>query len=188
VGRKLDKLGHRTSPTSELFFEDCRVPADAMLGPENLGFMLVAKLILGWERTCLLAPALGGIWHGMGVASRYAAQRHQFGRPIGSFGAIQEKIANMRVAYEVAWPLLYRVADKLDRGDEDVLTDAAILKTYLTEATVSCAEEVLQIHGGYGFSKEYLVERSWRDAKLGTIGAGTNEIQRGIIARAIGGF
>ena len=188
VGKKLDKLGHRTSPTSEIFFEDCRIPGDAILGPLNYGFMLVGKLILGWERTCLLAPALGGIWHGIEVASKYAAERHQFGRPIGKFGAIQEKIANLRVAYEVSWGLLYRVADMLDRGDDGVLTEAAILKTYLTEAAVHCAEEVLQIHGGYGFSKEYLVERHWRDAKLGTIGAGTNEIQRGIIARAIGGF
>ena len=187
VGRKLDKLGHRTSPTSEIFFEDCRIPADAIIGPENFGFMLVGKLILGWERTCLLAPALGAIWNGTRVASKYADERHQFGRPIGSFGAIQEKIANMRVAYEVSWGLLYRVADMLDH-DLPVLTEAAILKTYLTEEAVKCAEEVVQVHGGYGFSKEYLVERGWRDAKLGTIGAGTNEIQRGIIARAIGGF
>ncbi len=187
VGRKLDKLGHRTSPTSEIFFEDCRIPADAIIGPLNFGFMLVGKLILGWERTCLLAPALGAIYNGTRVAAKYAEERHQFGRPIARFGAIQEKIANMRVAYEVSWGLLYRVADMLDR-DLPVLTEAAILKTYLTEEAVKCAEEVVQVHGGYGFSKEYLVERGWRDAKLGTIGAGTNEIQRGIIARAIGGF
>ncbi len=187
VGRKLDKLGHRTSPTSEIFFEDCRIPADAIIGPLNFGFMLVGKLILGWERTCLLAPALGAIYNGARVAAKYADERHQFGRPIGRFGAIQEKIANMRVAYEVSWGLLYRVADRLDR-DLPVLTEAAILKTYLTEEAVKCAEEVVQVHGGYGFSKEYLVERGWRDAKLGTIGAGTNEIQRGLIARAIGGL
>lgn len=187
VGRKLDKLGCRTSPTSELFFEDCRIPADALLGPVNMGFVLVAKLILGWERTCLLAPALGGIWHGMETATKYAMQRKQFGRPIGSFQAIQEKIANMRVDYEVSWGLLYRVADRLDR-DQPVLTQAATLKTFLSEASVRNAEEVVQIHGGYGFSKEYLVERAYRDAKLATIGAGTSEIQRGLIARAIGGF
>ena len=187
VGKKLDKLGCRTSPTSELFFEDMRIPASALLGPENYGFMLVGKLILGWERTCLLAPALGAIWHGLEVSTKYAAERKQFGRPIGRFGAIQEKIAEMRVAYEAGWGLLYRVADMLDR-DEPCLVEAAILKTYLSEAAVRCAEEVVQIHGGYGFSKEYLVERGYRDAKLGTIGAGTSEIQRGIIARAIGGF
>ena len=187
VGRKLDKLGCRTSPTSELFFEDCRIPADALLGPENMGFILVAKLILGWERTCLLAPALGGMWHGMETATRYALQREQFGRPIAKFQAIQEKIANMRVDYEVSWGLLYRVADLLDR-DEPVLLEAATVKTFLSEASVRGAEEVVQIHGGYGFSKEYLVERAYRDAKLATIGAGTSEIQRGLIARAIGGF
>jgi hypothetical protein len=134
-----------------------------------------------------LAPALGGIWHGMETATKYAMQRKQFGRPIGSFQAIQEKIANMRVDYEVSWGLLYRVADRLDR-DQPVLTEAATLKTFLSEASVRNAEEVVQIHGGYGFSKEYLVERAYRDAKLATIGAGTSEIQRGLIARAIGGF
>jgi alkylation response protein AidB-like acyl-CoA dehydrogenase len=187
VGRKLDKLGCRTSPTSEIFFEDCRVPASALLGPENLGFALVGKLILGWERTCLMAPALGGLHHGMATACRYMHQREQFGRPLSKFQALQWKIADMRVAYETSWGLLYRVADLLDR-DEPVLVEAAILKTYLSEAAVRCSEDVIQIHGGYGFAKEYLVERHWRDSKLGTIGAGTSEIQRGIIARAIGEF
>ena len=187
VGRKLDKLGCRTSPTSELFFDDCRIPADGLLGPLNMGFVLVAKLILGWERTCLLAPALGGMWHGMEVAARYALDRRQFGRPIARFQAIEEKIASMRVDYEVAWGLLYRVADRLDR-DLPVLTEAATVKTFLAEASVRHAGEVVQIHGAYGFSKEYLVERAYRDAKLATIGAGTSEIQRGLIARAIGGF
>lgn len=187
VGRKLDKLGCRTSPTSEIFFEDCRVPASAMLGPENMGFALVGKLILGWERTCLLAPGLGGLWHGMATACTYMHERQQFGRPLAKFQALQEKVADMRVAYEVSWGLLYRVADMLDR-DEPVLVEAAILKTYLSEVAVKVFEDVLQIHGGYGFAKEYLVERHWRDSKLGTIGAGTSEIQRGIIARAIGEF
>ena len=187
VGNKLDKLGHRTSPTSEIFFEDCRIPADALLGPLNYGFMITAKLILGWERTCLMAPALGALWHGMEVSTNYGMDRKQFGRPIIKFGAIKEKLADMRVAYEVSWSLLYRVADLLDR-DEPCLVEAAILKTYLSEVGVRCAEEVVQIHGGYGFSKEYLVERNYRDSKLGTIGAGTSEVQRGLIARAIGGF
>ncbi len=187
VGKKLDKLGCRTSPTSELYFEDMRVPASAMLGPENMGFALVGKLILGWERTCLMSPALGGLWHGIATASRYMHEREQFGRPLAKFQALQEKIADMRVSYEVSWGLLYRVADLLDR-DEPVMVEAAILKTYLSEASVKMAEEVIQIHGGYGYSKEYIVERGWRDSKVGTIGAGTSEVQRGIIARAIGNF
>jgi alkylation response protein AidB-like acyl-CoA dehydrogenase len=187
VGRKLDKLGHRTSPTSEIIFEDCRVPATALLGPENFGFVLTAKLILGWERTCLLSPGLGAMRRGIEVGGRYASERKQFGRPIATFGAIQEKIANLRVNYEVGWGLLYRVADLLDR-DEPCLTEAAIAKTFISEACVRDAEEVIQIHGGYGFSKEYLVERAWRDSKLATIGAGTSEVQRGIIARAMGGL
>ena len=187
VGKKLDKLGCRTSPTSELYFDDMRIPGSALLGPENMGFALVGKLILGWERTCLMSPALGGLWHGLATACKYMHEREQFGRPLAKFQALQEKIADMRVAYEVSWGLLYRVADLLDR-DEPVMVEAAILKTYLSEASVKMAEEVIQIHGGYGYSKEYLVERAWRDSKVGTIGAGTSEIQRGIIARAIGNF
>ena len=187
VGKKLDKLGCRTSPTSELYFDDMRVPASAMLGPLNMGFALVGKLILGWERTCLMSPALGGLWHGLATASRYMHEREQFGRPLAKFQALQEKIADMRVAYEVSWGLLYRVADLLDR-DEPVMVEAAIVKTFLSEASVKMAEEVIQIHGGYGYSKEYLVERAWRDSKVGTIGAGTSEVQRGIIARAMGNF
>ena len=148
---------------------------------------MVAKLILGWERTCLLAPALGGLHRGMESAARYAKERHQFGRPIASFGAIEEKIADMRMAYEVGWGLLYRVADLLER-DEPCLVEAAVAKTFISEAAVKIAGEVVQVYGGYGFSKEYFVERGYRDCKLGTIGGGTSEIQRGIIARAIGRF
>ena len=184
VGKELDKMGHRTSTTSELIFEDCLVPHENMLGPENFGYVTVAKMILGWERGCLLAAALGGIGAGIENGARYAMERRQFGRPIGEFEAIQHKIADMKISYEAGKMLIYRVASMLDQGNENLL-DAAVGKEYLTRAAIRAADEVVQIHGGYGYMKEYMVERGIRDSKLASIGGGTSEIQLSIIARAL---
>ena len=184
VGKELDKLGNRTSTTSELIFEDCLVPHENMLGPENFGFVTVAKLILGWERSCLLAAAVGGIGAGMEVSARYALERRQFRRPIAEFQAIQHKIANMKIAHEAGRMLIYRVASMLDRGEENLL-DAAVAKEYLTREAIRSADETVQIHGGYGYMKEYHVERGIRDSKMASIGGGTSEIQLSIIARAL---
>ncbi len=184
VGKELDKLGNRTSTTSELIFEDCFVPKENLLGPENMGFVIVAKLILGWERSCLIAPAVGGIGAGMEVAAKYAQQRRQFKRPIAEFQAIQHKLADMKVAYEAGRQLIYRVATMLDQEEESLL-DAAIAKEFITRASIKSAAETVQIHGGYGYMREYLVERGIRDSKLASIGGGTSEIQLSIIARAL---
>jgi len=184
VGKELDKLGNRTSTTSELIFEDCLVPEENLLGPENMGFVIVAKLILGWERSCLIAPAVGGIGAGIEVAAKYAQQRRQFKRPIAEFQAIQHKLADMKVAYEAGRQLIYRVASMLDRDEENLL-DAAVAKEYITRTCIRSADETVQIHGGYGYMREYLVERGIRDSKLASIGGGTSEIQLSIIARAL---
>jgi len=184
VGKELDKLGNRTSTTSEVIFEDCFVPDENMLGPVNFGFVTVAKLILGWERSCLLAYAVGGLGAGMEVSSKYAMERVQFKRPIAEFQAVQHKIADMKIAYEAGKLLIYRVASMLDKGDENLL-DAAVAKEYLTRAAIKGADETVQIHGGYGYMKEYMVERGIRDSKLASIGGGTSEIQLSIIARAL---
>lgn len=184
VGKELDKLGNRTSTTSELIFEDCFVPEENILGTENLGFVIVAKLILGWERSCLLAGAVGGIGAGMEASARYAQQRIQFRRPIAEFPAIQHKLADMKVAYEAGKQLIYRVASMLDRDEENLL-DAAVSKEFITRASIRSADETVQIHGGYGYMREYLVERGIRDAKLASIGGGTSEIQLSIIARSL---
>ena len=184
VGKELDKLGNRTSTTSELIMEDCFVPEDNLLGPENLGFITVGRLILGWERCCLLAAAAGGIGAGMETSARYAQERHQFKRPIAAFQAIQHKLADMKVSYEAGRLLIYRVASKLDQ-DEISLLDAAVAKEYLTRVCIDCAAETVQIHGGYGYMKDYQVERGIRDSKLASIGGGTSEIQLSIIARAL---
>ncbi|HDH96758.1 MAG TPA: acyl-CoA dehydrogenase, partial [Proteobacteria bacterium] len=184
VGKELDKLGNRTSTTSELIFEDCFVPEENLLGPENMGFVIVAKLVLGWERSCLIAPAVGGIGAGMEVAAKYAQQRRQFKRPIAEFQAIQHKLADMKVAYEAGRQLIYRVASMLDQDEENLL-DAAVAKEYITRTCIKSADETVQIHGGYGYMREYLVERGIRDSKLASIGGGTSEIQLSIIARAL---
>ncbi|MCA9772611.1 MAG: acyl-CoA dehydrogenase family protein, partial [Myxococcales bacterium] len=125
VGPKMNKMGMRGSPTSEIFFEDCRIPRDALLGPLNFGFMMVGKLILGWERSCLLAPGLGGAKAAIDRSARYLEERHQFGRPIGTFQATRHMLAQMRIDYEIARNLVYRVAWQLDRDGDPPLVDAA---------------------------------------------------------------
>jgi alkylation response protein AidB-like acyl-CoA dehydrogenase len=118
------------------------------------------------------------------MAARYALERKQFNRPIAQFEAIQHKIADMKIAYEAGSQLIYRVASMLDAGEENLL-DAAVAKEFLTRWAIKGADETVQIHGGYGYMREYLVERGIRDSKLASIGGGTSEIQLSIIARAL---
>jgi alkylation response protein AidB-like acyl-CoA dehydrogenase len=184
TGTPFHKLGHRSSPTSEVFFEDCEIPADALLGPEGGGFTAVGHTILGWERSCLLAPCVGGIGACLDLGAAYSMERHQFKRPIGEFQAMQHKLADMRVAYEVGRYMVLKVAWHLDRG-EVPMRDAAMAKLFVSERLVRSAEDLVQIFGGYGYIKEYAPERIYRDAKLSTIGAGTSEIQKSIIARSL---
>ena len=187
VSRKLNKLGNRTSPTAEIVLEDCEVPEENLLGPENFGFVQVAKLILGYERTCLVAPTIGGMEAGLEASARYALDRPAFRKTISDFDAIRHKLAEMRIRAEIARNLIYYGAWCIDQGDDN-LVEAAIAKISATESALFCADAALQIHGGYGYIKEFPVERGWRDAKLGTIGGGTSEIQRSIIARGLMNF
>lgn len=187
VARELDKLGNRTSPTAELYFEDCEVPEENLLGTLDMGFVEVAKLILEWERSCLLAPAVGGMELGLKRAVEYAKERKQFGRPIIEFEAIKRKIAEMYVAIEACRNLIYKVAWMKDNGMSAYL-EASIAKYFVSETTVKMAYEEVQLFGGYGYMKEYLVERGYRDARLSTIGGGTSEVQKSIIARALLGL
>jgi butyryl-CoA dehydrogenase len=185
VGQIIDKMGMRTSTTAEILFEDCEVPEENLLGQENFGFIVTAKLILGWERSCLLAPALGAMRAGIAQTAKYAKEREQFGRPIAKFQAVRHMIADLKVRYEVARQLIYRVAWQLDQGDDPPLVDAAVAKVYVAEAAQVNARDCIQLHGGNGYTPEYHVERGLRDSILGTIGAGTSEVQRSIIARSI---
>lgn len=187
VSRKLNKLGNRTSPTAEIVLENCEVPEENLLGPENFGFVQVAKLILGYERTCLVAPTIGGMEAGLEVSARYALDRPAFRKTIADFDAVRHKLAEMRIRAEIARNLIYYGAWCIDQGNDN-LVEAAIAKISATESALFCADAAIQIHGGYGYIKEFAVERGWRDAKLGTIGGGTSEIQRSIIARGLMNF
>lgn len=185
VGQHIDKLGVKTSTTAELIFEDCEVPAENLLGQENFGFVVTAKLILGWERSCLLAPALGAMKGTLDRTAQYTKEREQFGRPIAKFQAVRHMLADMRMRYEVARLPIYRVAWALDEGGDSPLVDAAIAKLVVSEHSQINARDAIQLHGGNGFTPEYHVERGLRDSILSTIGGGTSEVQRSIIARSI---
>ncbi len=185
VGQHINKTGMRTSTTSELIFEDCEVPEENLLGEVNYGFMITAKLILGWERSCLIAPSIGSMRGLVNRCTRYAQERKQFGRPIGSFQAVRAYLADMKMNYEVAQQLVYRVAWQLDQSDDPPLVDAAICKIFITEAAQKMGRDAVQLHGGNGFTPEYHAERFLRDSLIGSIGGGTNEIQRSIVARSI---
>jgi alkylation response protein AidB-like acyl-CoA dehydrogenase len=184
VGRPIEKMGLRTSPMSELAFEDCTVPLDALLGRVGGGTRVFASS-MEWERGCLLASQLGGMQRQLEACIAYAQTRRQFRRPIGKFQSVANRIVDMKVRLETSRLLLYRVGWLKSEGREAVL-DAAMAKLYLSEALVQSSLDAIQIHGGYGYTTEYEVERDLRDAIGGRIYSGTSEIQRNIIAAQLG--
>jgi alkylation response protein AidB-like acyl-CoA dehydrogenase len=186
VSRELDKMGNRTSPTGELAFSDCRVPAENLLGAEGDGFYGVGKATLEWERAIMVAPAVGSMEVNINRCIEYAKERKQFGRPIGKFQAVAFKIAEMKCLLDASRLLVYKVAWMKDQGIPAMM-EACVCKLSVTENSVRVANDAVQIFGGYGYIREYPVERTLRDAKLGTIGAGTSEIQKLIISRLLFG-
>jgi alkylation response protein AidB-like acyl-CoA dehydrogenase len=182
-GKKEDKLGVRSSDTSELVFEDCRVPAANLLGQEGHGF-LDSLRILDRGRIGIAAFSVGIGQASLEASIRYAKGRKQFGHAIAEFQAIQFKIADMATHVEAARLMTWRAAALRDGGQEHTL-QSSMAKLFASEIAVQAALEAIQIHGGYGYIKEYPVERYLRDAKLGTIGEGTSEVQRLVIARAL---
>ncbi|RME88004.1 MAG: acyl-CoA dehydrogenase [Candidatus Hydrogenedentota bacterium] len=185
VSKVLDKLGHNTSTTAELVFEDMIVPKENLLGPLHSGFMRIGKATLEWERTVLIAAMIGGSEFIIEKCLRYANERIQFGKKIGEFYAIQEKIVKMWVTMQAGRRLLYGVARQKDAG-ASLPMESSLLKLFASETGEEMASEAVQVHGGYGYMKEYHVERNYRDIKLGTIGGGTSEVQRSIIAASFG--
>jgi len=181
VGKDLVKLGNRTSVTAELSFDNCEVPEENLLGTLDNGFLVVGKETLEWERSCLIAPIVGGMEFMLESCAAYAKERKQFGRPIAEFQAIQHKLADMKVAVEGARLLVYRVAWLKQQG-RSAMQEAAIAKLWATEAAIRVSYDAVQIFGGYGYIHDYPAERFYRDARLGTIGAGTSEVQKMIIA------
>ncbi|HVM22654.1 MAG TPA: isovaleryl-CoA dehydrogenase [Sphingomicrobium sp.] len=182
-GQKIDKLGMRGSPTSELVFEDCFVPPENVLGEENEG---VAVLMSGldYERTVLAGIQIGIMQACLDVVLPYVRERKQFGKPIGSFQLMQAKIADMYVALNSARAYVYQVARACDAG-RTTRFDAAGAILLASESAVKVASEAVQALGGAGYTKDWPVERYYRDAKLLDIGAGTNEIRRMLIGREV---
>lgn len=183
AGRKENKLGMRASETSEVVFEDCRVPEDHRLGKVGEGF-INALQVLDAGRIGISALAVGLAQGAFDAARAYARERRQFGQPIASFQGIRWKLANLATRIEAARLLTYRAAAMRDQGLRTTRA-SAIAKLYSSEVAVRAAEECVQIHGGYGFVKDYPAEKFFRDVKLLTIGEGTSEIQRLVIARQL---
>lgn len=182
-GKKEDKVGMRVSDTASLILEDVYVQADALLGGEGEGFMQAMEVLDG-GRISIAALGLGIARGALVAAVDYARQRKQFGRPIASFQGIQFKLADMSVLVSAAELLTWRAAEAKDNGEKTTRLSSEA-KLFAAEAAVRVAEEAVQIHGGYGYTKDYPVEKLWRDAKLCTIGEGTSEIQRLVIAREL---
>ena len=183
-GKKENKLGFRASDTSEVVFEDCRVPADHLLGQEGQGF-INAMQVLDAGRIGIAALSVGLAQGAFEAARRYARERRQFGQPIASFQAIQWKLADMATRIEAARLLTHRAAWLKDRGQTRTTRESSMAKLFASEIAVRAAEDCVQIHGGYGFTKDYPAEKFFRDVKLMTIGEGTSEIQRLVIARQL---
>jgi alkylation response protein AidB-like acyl-CoA dehydrogenase len=182
-GKKEDKLGLRASETASIVLEDCFVPDENRLGPEGLGF-IQAMQVLDGGRISIAALALGIAQGAYESALKYSKERQQFGKPISEFQAIQFKLADMATQIEAARLLTYRAAYLKDEGRK-VTKESSMAKLYASEISVKVCEEAIQIHGGYGYTKDYPPEKYWRDSKLCTIGEGTSEIQRLIIAKQI---
>jgi len=183
-GKKEDKMGIRASITSELVFEDCRIPAENLIGREGMGFP-IAMRVLDRSRPGVAAQALGIAQGALDHAVAYARQRVQFDHPISSFQAIQFKLADMATQIEAARALTYSVARMIDAGHKDISKDSAMCKLLAGDTAMYVTTEAVQIFGGYGYMKEYPVEKLMRDAKITQIYEGTSEIQRSVIGKAV---
>jgi alkylation response protein AidB-like acyl-CoA dehydrogenase len=184
ISPPLHKMGWRASDTRELVFRDCEVPEDHLLGPRGAGFRQFLEVLDG-GRISVAAMGVGLAQGAYEQALRYAKERRQFGRPIGSFQAVQFKLADMATEIEAGRALVYRAAWLKDRGRPFAL-EAAMAKLYTGELARRVANEALQVHGGYGYMDESPISRFYRDQKVLEIGEGTNEIQRLVIARRLG--
>lgn len=184
VGRPIEKMGVRTSPMAEVFLEDCRVGVDSRLGREGNG-ATIFRHSMAWERGCILASCIGTMQRQVDRCVEYAKTRTQFGKPIASYQAISHAIVDMKVRLDAARLLLYRAGWLHARGEE-ATAEIATAKLYISECFVRSSLDAVQIHGGYGYTTDYEIERELRDAVGSRIYSGTSEIQRELIARALG--
>lgn len=184
VGKSLDKMGLRTSPTGEVILEDCEVPLENRLGREGAG-SAIFNSEMEWERSCLFACHLGAMERQLEACIKYVKERKQFGKPIGSFQSISHKISEMMVRIELSRLILSKIAWLKTQGKKAPL-ESAIAKLYISEGYVASSLDAIQIHGGYGYMKETGIEKDLRDSIAGKIYSGTSEIQKNIIARWLG--
>lgn len=178
------KMGLRTSPMGEVVLQECEVQAEHMLGASGAG-STIFNYSMDWERTCILACALGTMQRQLERSISHARDRSQFGQPIGKFQAVAHRIAQMKVRLETARLLLYRVG-WLKAGGKRTTMESAMAKLYLSECFLQSSQDVVQIHGGYGYMEEYELERELRDAVGSRIYSGTSDIQKNIIAGSLG--
>jgi acyl-CoA dehydrogenase len=183
VTGKLEKLGWHASDTGELSFTDLEVPDEHLLGDENRGFYLIMANF-SWERLLMALAAVGGMQRVFATTLEYAKERQAFGRPIGRFQAIRHKFAEMATKLEASRSLTYHALRRFAAG-EDAIRDVTMAKLFSQRAMVEVADECVQVHGGYGYMREYGVERALRDARLGPIGGGTDEIMKEILGRQL---
>ena len=183
AGKKENKLGMRASETTELIFQDCRVHKSQMLGQEGEGFIQAMKVLDG-GRISIAALGLGIAKGAYDAAVKYSKERHQFGQPISNFQAISFKLADMATQIEAAELLIYQAADMKNRG-ERMTKEGAMAKYYSSEVAVRVSTEAVQSFGGYGYTKDFPVEKFYRDSKLCTIGEGTSEVQKLVIGKSI---
>ena len=184
VGRPFHKMGLRTSPMSEVVFEDCEVPETARLGPEGAG-AAIFNSSMDWERSCILASTVGAMERQVERCVAYARERRQFGEPIGKFQGVSHTIVDMKIRLETSRLLLYRLGWQ-KRAGKAVPMESAMTKVYLSECFVQSSMDALHIHGGYGYLTELELEREVRDSIASTIYSGTSEIQRNLVAGHLG--
>ncbi len=183
-GKKENKMGIRASATRELIFEDCIVPAENLIGREGMGFIIAMK-VFDKSRPMVGAQAVGVARGAFETAISYSKQRQQFGKPISSFQAIQFMLADMATEIEAARALVYQTARLIDSGAKDYSKESAMCKYFASDVAMKVTTDAVQVLGGYGYMKEYPVEKMMRDAKILQIYEGTNQIQRGIVASAL---
>jgi alkylation response protein AidB-like acyl-CoA dehydrogenase len=184
VSRKLQKMGLRTSPMAEVIFEDCRVPIAQRLGREGRG-VTVFECSMEWERGCILASCLGVMQRQLEECVSHARSRKQFGKPIGKFQSVANRLVDMKVRLDTCRPLVYRIGQLKD-AKKDATVEAAVAKLYVSESFVKSCLDAVQVFGGYGYMAEQQIERDLRDSVGSTLYSGTSEIQRNIIARGLG--
>lgn len=180
-GKKEEKMGIRTSTTSELIFNDCKLPKENLLGKEGMGFIVTMKTF-DMSRPGVAAQALGIAQGALDLALEYSRQRQQFGKPISSFQGIQFMLADMATQIEAARGLVYNTAKMIDSGNYKVAKESAMCKLFASDVAMKVSTDAVQIFGGYGYMRDYPIEKFMRDAKITQIYEGTNQIQRSIIA------